>query len=1149
MAGSAVDPRGGTASAATIQMSRANADAGIAPPVIALNQPAGETGSSYSPRTYSTVGTGAGAPLPVAVKNPLARSFSADLSPIRVHTDAGAQAKARGLATRAFTFANHVYLGSGERPDDLGLMAHETAHALQQRGSLAAMQPFTTGGGDACEAEAQQASAAAVRGESFSVQQQTSARPQGLFGISLPNPLDWLANQANSIPGFRMFTIVLGQNPINGSPVARSAANILRALVEFLPGGGLITQALDNYGIFDRVGAWVEQQIATLGMTAGTIVAAVRSFISSLGPSDILNLGGVWDRARRIFSEPIDRLISFGSRIVNGIIGLIKDAILQPLARLAAQTRGWDLLTAVLGQNPITGEPVPRNADTLIGGFMKLIGQEEIWNNLKRANAVARAWSWFQGALSGLLGFVRQIPGLFMQTLRSLELMDIVVLPRAFVKVGTVFGSFFGEFFSWAGQQVMSLLEIIFEVLAPGAMPYIRRAAGALRSIFSNPIGFIGNLVRAGILGFQQFARNFLRHLRTSLISWLTGTMSGANIYIPQAFNLQEIIKFVLSVLGLTWQNIRTKLVRVMGEPAVRALEMGFEIVQTLVTQGPAAAWERIREGISNLQEMVMGQVMTFVRDRVVQAAITRLLTSLNPAGAFIQAVIAIYNTVMFFVERLRQITQVAMSFIDSMAAIASGSLGAAANRVEQTMGGLLTLVISFLARIAGLGRVSDAVVNIVNRVRAPIDRALDRVVDWIVAQARRLGGMIRGRDARTPAEKQRDLDRAVVELRPQIQRMLERGTSRPLLLARLALWRVRYRLTSLSIEGGRIRAAINPTADMYSIEEINIGTLLEPILVQAEAQYLTERTGPGTPSAPRMAQARADVQAGRPIGQRLGADELIQVQRELVSGQLVPAPLGTNARGTPSTDLTSAAVQDTRVQLRARGSTTAGQFESGQGIYVPEAGTYYPGQEYYDERATGRPMAVNRQMGVAITAAPGTRPALEAQVRANTLLRDVIEPGRIPSMMAANRVSTGLVGASLAAEQEMTTGRMAGATTHNSAAAAMRDFQGRAPVDARGAAIPAAELDAATTVRRGSIGVIFQRLRQALQEGGRSAIKQAGGPPLARLAQAFRNWVTAALPPPGAPPRPEPEMQRLAADLRRRLVEFMQAQTQQGGQ
>jgi len=719
---------------------RENPSPRISPPKITIGRSAREVLNNHTLNKFDarTITTTSGAPLPVAIKNPLSRSFSIDLTPIRVHTDAHAQLTVRRLKTRAFTYANHIFLGPGESSTDLRLMAHEVAHVVQQSRGVV-LQHFTTSHGDRLEQEAERASAAAMRGHKFNVQERATPRPQGLFGISLPNPLTWLANRVNSIPGFRMLTIILGMNPVNGADVPRTAANILRAMVEFIPGGELITQALDNYGIFDRVGGFVEEQINSLGMTAGLIRNAVTEFISSLSPSDILNLGGVWDRAVRIFTSPIDRIISLGRRLVTGIVGFIKDAILMPLARLASQTRGWGLLIAVLGRNPITGEAVPRNAETLIGGFMRLIGQEEVWTNLQRARAVERAWAWFQGALSGLLNFVSQIPTLFVQALRSLELMDIVLLPRAFVRVGSVFGNFVGQFISWAGEQVFSLLQIIFEVLAPLAMPYIRRATSALRTIFRDPIGFIGNLVRAGIQGFRQFGTNFLTHLRGSLIGWLTGAMSGANIYIPQGFNFREIVKFVLSVLGLTWQNIRTKLVRAIGETAVRVLETGFQLVVTLVTQGPAAAWEQIQQGITNLREMVMEQVMTFVRDRIVTAAITRLVTSLNPAGAFIQAVIAIYNTVMFFIERLRQITQVAMSFIDSMAAIASGNITAAANRVEQTMAGLLTLVISFLARLVGLGRVSDAVIRVVNRIRAPIDRALDRVVDWIVTQARRL--------------------------------------------------------------------------------------------------------------------------------------------------------------------------------------------------------------------------------------------------------------------------------------------------------------------------------------------------------------------------------------------------------------------------
>ncbi|HSE15984.1 MAG TPA: DUF4157 domain-containing protein [Pyrinomonadaceae bacterium] len=792
---------------AVIQTIQPPAD--IAPPTVTLGRPASQVIKDQTlKKLASTTVTSTGAPLPVAVRSPLSHSFSVDLTPIRVHTDARAQLTVRSFNTRAFAYGHNIFLGPGESPNDLRLMAHEVAHVVQQSHG-AVIQHFTTGRGDALEHEAERASAAAMRGEKFNVQQRTSPRPQGLFGISLPNPLDWLAGRVNSIPGFRMLTIILGMNPVNGAAVPRTAANILRAMVEFIPGGELITQALDNYGIFDRVGGFVEEQISSLGMTAGLIRDAVSEFIDSLSASDILNLGGVWDRAVRIFSRPIDRIISLGRSLVTGIIGFIKDAILRPLAGLASQTRGWDLLIAVLGRNPITGDEVPRTAESLIGGFMRLIGQEEVWTNLQRARAVERAWAWFQGALSGVLSFVSQIPTLFMQAVRSLELVDIVVLPRAFVRVGSVFGSFVGQFITWAGEQVFSLLQIIFEVLAPLAMPYIRRATSALRTIFRDPIGFIGNLVRAGIQGFRQFGTNFLTHLRASLIGWLTGAMSGANIYIPQGFNFREIVKFVLSVLGLTWQNIRTKLVRAIGETAVRVLETGFELVMTLITQGPAAAWEQIQQGITNLREMVMEQIMTFVRDRIVTAAITRLVTSLNPAGAFIQAVIAIYNTVMFFVERLRQITQVAMSFIDSMAAIASGNITAAANRVEQTMGGLLTLVISFLARLVGLGRVSDAVVNVVNRVRAPIDRALDRVVEWIRARAQAL---IQRAAGGTPQQR---LRQALPAAQAAVNRFAGRRVGAVVLRPLLAAIRVRYQLVSLDViprgENWAVRGVVNP--------------------------------------------------------------------------------------------------------------------------------------------------------------------------------------------------------------------------------------------------------------------------------------------------------------------------------------------------
>ncbi len=798
------------------------------------------TASTANPLPMSVAGTPAsgGQPMAPAVQMAIEDSLQADMQGVRVHSDSRAHAAAAGLSARAFAHGNNIVLGRGESPTDLVLMAHEAAHVVQQQGAPV-IQRYTPGGGDFYEHEAHQASAAVVRGETFQVQQRTPPRAQR-WGLS--DIRDFIADKANIIPGFRMFTIVLGVNPINGADVDRSPANVLRAIIEFIPFGGLITQALDNYGIFDKIGNWVAQQIKSLGMVGSAIIDAVTEFIHSLGAKDFLDPGGAWERAKLIFTTPIDQIISFAKGLYDGIVEFIKDAILKPLAALAEGTPGWALLTAVLGKNPITGEKVPQTAENLIGPFMTLIGQQEIWENIKKANALARCWAWFKTALSGLLGFVEQIPDLFISTLKSLEIMDIVVLPMAFIKVGKAFGGFLIKFMSWAGDTIWDLLKIIFEVVAPGAMPYLQKVGGALRKIFKDPISFVGNLVKAGKLGFQNFASNIGAHLKKAFLEWLTGSLPG--IYIPKSLNLKEFALLALSVLGITWANIRQKLVKATSENIVKGLETGFAIVKKLVTEGPAAAWEEIKSQLANLKDMVMEGIMNFIIDTVVKKAVAKVLSLLVPGGAFIQAIISIYDTIMVFIAKLKKIIQVAMAFLDSMMAIANGEIGGAAAKVESVLAGLLTLAISFLAGFLGLNKIADKVMDIINtKVRAPVDKAIDFVINWIVTTAKNLFKALFGKkdakpDTRTDEQKKNDVKAAVLEATAFSKAHSDDvGAVRPKLVSIQA----KYKLTKLELvdDSGpkhHIIGQINPDYVGDIFDAANLDELLAKIPAGAKS-------------------------------------------------------------------------------------------------------------------------------------------------------------------------------------------------------------------------------------------------------------------------------------------------------------------------
>lgn len=669
--------------------------------------------------------TTGGQPMSADVRSFMEPRFNADFSNVRVHSDPESAGLSNQLSARAFTYQNHVFFSHDQyqpgTSEGKQLLAHELTHTIQQ-GHVVQRSP----------------------------QVSTTTTPpavQRFLGIDIPSwqdVLDWLAEKAYNIPGYRMFTIVIGVNPINGESADRSAANILRAIVEFLPGGKIITDALEKYGVFEKAGSWVEGQLKRFANLLGNVKSAVSQFMDDIDFLDvILHPVRTWERAVDIFTTPVNEIIDFIGSIFQAILQFVRDAVLMPLAALAQGKPGFDLLCAILGKNPITNEPVPRNADTLIGGFMKLIGQEEIWENIKKGNAVQKAWQWFETALQELFAMVVQFPQDFIAMLKSLEVMDFIILPNLFIKIFKVFGSFVVKFYSWAFGTILSLLEIIFSVVAPGVMPYIAKAKASFAKIIKDPIGFVGNLVKAGKMGFNLFMSRIGEHLKTALIKWITGPLGEAGVYIPKSFELMEIVKLVLSVLGLTWQNIRAKLVKIIPDPVLAGLEKTAGILVTLVKDGPAAAWDQIKAELNELKGQLIAQVTQMVTTEIVKAAITKLVMMLNPAGAFVQAVLAIWNTVTFFIQKIKQIGAAAAAFIDSIAAIAAGQIAGAAQKVETTMANTLTLVIAFLAKFAGLGSIPEKIVGIVKKIRAPIDKGLNKIVTWLGNMLKKAGGFL----------------------------------------------------------------------------------------------------------------------------------------------------------------------------------------------------------------------------------------------------------------------------------------------------------------------------------------------------------------------------------------------------------------------
>jgi hypothetical protein len=253
--------------------------------------------------------------------------------------------------------------------------------------------------------------------------------------------------------------------------------------------------------------------------------------------------------------------------------------------------------------------------------------------------------------------------------------------------------------------------------------------------------------------------------------------------------------------------------VRLLGEPLVANLEKVAEVFKVLITEGPAGLWRLLLEKLEALKERVLGQIMQMLTVEVIKAGVIWLIGLLNPASAFIKACKAIYDIVMFFVERGRQIIELVNAILDSMAAIAAGNLAKMAAGVEGALAKMVPVVIGFLASLLGLGNISEKVKEIIEKIQEPVNQAIDWLIGKAASLVKSLGDIvgITKTDGR-PEDRLRAARESAVAV---VNRYAGKRIGAIVLRPMLAAIKLRYGLSMLDVvpRNGRwtVVGAINP--------------------------------------------------------------------------------------------------------------------------------------------------------------------------------------------------------------------------------------------------------------------------------------------------------------------------------------------------
>ena len=742
---------------------------------------------------------GGGRPLDIATRSFFEPRFGYDFGTVRTHTGGEAAGAAHALGARAFTVGDHIFFGAGEyRPggqEGRRLIAHELAHTVQQKPVAAR------------------------------VQRDWLSDPKAAV-------LRTLDGWAAKLPPYELLTVLLGRNPLTDAAVERNSRNFLRAALKLHPDGMAIFEDLEKNKTIEKVSHWFDGEVAQLNLTWEGIKALFRQAWDALGVTDLLNPSAAWEKIRAVFAPTLRRLADFAGTVAGKIIDSVKKALLGKLSAWAKEQRGYALLTFVLGRDPVTGEAVERTAKKFIKTVLELVdGGDRIYENLEKSKTIEKTFLWLNAEIAKLDLSWEKIKELFGKAWDAFTVIDLLRPLTLIEKIAGIFLPPAKRVISFAVAVGKKVLEFIFEGAMMLAGPIgeqivriVRKVGDTFNKIVEDPVRFVGHLMQAIKTGFGQFGKNIWQHLKTGLIEWLVGGLEGAGLVLPKVWDLKGIVSVVLQVLGISYAKMRGKLVKVVGEERVAMFERGFEFVRILATEGPAAAWQHIVEAIGSLWDLVIGGIKDWAVTKIVTAALLKLVTMLNPVGAVIQAIIATYNTIAFFVERIKQILALVEAITDSIASIAAGKLAQAADFVERAMARTIPVILGFLARLIGLGDVSGAVKKVITGVQARVDKAIDKVIAWIVTKAKSLFGAKKD----TPPEKQNDQEKdakwqaGVAGVEADVAAMTRAGVDGAMMERSVPEWKRKYGFKSLSVEdvagGWEIKGGMSPGGPVATV-------------------------------------------------------------------------------------------------------------------------------------------------------------------------------------------------------------------------------------------------------------------------------------------------------------------------------------------
>jgi hypothetical protein len=374
-------------------------------------------------------------------------------------------------------------------------------------------------------------------------------------GDSLSAGIDWvkgkLREMALNMPGYNLFTVVIGKDPITGQSVERTGMNFINAGLEVIPNGADYKRKLQESGGLQRAADWIDTQMQLLDFTVGDVLRDFGRFVSGISLTDIASPGDVLTRGINVFRPYVTRIFTFAGNVARKLLELVKEYVVTALRTwIQTQAPFYPLLTVVLGEDPITGQAVERNGMNILRGFIRLHpnGEAQL-AQMQESGSLQRAATWIDQAIVRVSNIMTGLKNGFVTLWSTFTISQLLEPIATFNRIYTLFSNPVSQLIAFAIEVATMIIKFIKDALIARLVTYAKTIPGY-------------NLVTV-ILGKDIFSQEPVERSTVNIIRGFMGLVPGGEEKFQELNQTGAIteaatwIEGAIAELNLTWAAIR----------------------------------------------------------------------------------------------------------------------------------------------------------------------------------------------------------------------------------------------------------------------------------------------------------------------------------------------------------------------------------------------------------------------------------------------------------------------------------------------------------------------------------------------------------------------------------------------------------------